>query len=370
MLALLALPSPQASSGDPVKVFDRAANLEQTQIISYRVDPTEKWCVLVGIAPGAPERPQLVKGFMQLYSVEQARSQALEAHAAAFTTLTLGGKQAPVISFAQKTLAAGAVVSKLHVIELGQPGQTSLKKSAELFFPPEFADDFPVSMQIRWGRGGEEGWRGCQFDVLTKQGFYSWASVQAVVSRMWGRGAWTRLHWCCVLPSTPCSVPVDSGNSADPSNAGIGRSFCFALAHSFTWHCNHFRCMCSHSVCRPHTHCPARSLPLPVLPFSDKYGLVYVITKLGLLFVYDLETATAVYRTRISADPIFLAAPAPSNGGFSAINRWAAGWVGCWWAGQVNVPESLSPGAACEGQGVQRLALACSGGTIWRAFAA
>lgn len=32
-------------------------------------------CVLVGIAPGAPERPQLVKGFMQLYSVEQSRSQ-------------------------------------------------------------------------------------------------------------------------------------------------------------------------------------------------------------------------------------------------------------------------------------------------------
>ena len=112
-------------------------------------------------------------------------------------------------------------------------------------------------------------------------------------------------------------------------------------------------------------------------PCSDKYGLVYVVTKLGLLFVYDLETATAVrcwhvlgqhleggwfvctlcmaacpwlrfallcrcagsfaylcswppcsaaqvYRTRISADPIFLAAPAPGLGGFSAVNRRAA----------------------------------------------
>lgn len=48
---------------------------------------------------------------------------------------------------------------------------------------------------------------------------------------------------------------------------------------------------------------------------------MYVITKLGLLFVYDLETATAVYRTRISADSIFLAAPAPTSGGFTAINR-------------------------------------------------
>ena len=35
-------------------------------------------------------RPQLVKGYMQLYSVEQKRSQALEAHAAAFSTLKVG----------------------------------------------------------------------------------------------------------------------------------------------------------------------------------------------------------------------------------------------------------------------------------------
>jgi len=46
-----------------------------------------------------------------------------------------------------------------------------------------------------------------------------------------------------------------------------------------------------------------------------------VITKLGLLFVYDLETATAVYRNRISPDPIFLTAEASVVGGFYAINR-------------------------------------------------
>ncbi len=54
---------------------------------------------------------------------------------------------------------------------------------------------------------------------------------------------------------------------------------------------------------------------------SERYGLVYVVTKLGLLFVYDLETATAVYRNRISPDPIFLAAPSDSTGGIFAINR-------------------------------------------------
>lgn len=46
-----------------------------------------------------------------------------------------------------------------------------------------------------------------------------------------------------------------------------------------------------------------------------------MITKLGLLFVYDLETATAVYRNRISPDPIFLTADAPTVGGFYAVNR-------------------------------------------------
>lgn len=54
---------------------------------------------------------------------------------------------------------------------------------------------------------------------------------------------------------------------------------------------------------------------------SQKYGLIYVITKLGLLFVYDLETATAVYRNRISPDPIFLTSEASSIGGFYAVNR-------------------------------------------------
>jgi clathrin heavy chain len=43
-------------SSDPAKVFDRTANLEGTQIINYRVDPEEKWSVLIGIAPGAPEK--------------------------------------------------------------------------------------------------------------------------------------------------------------------------------------------------------------------------------------------------------------------------------------------------------------------------
>lgn len=36
-------------------MFDRTANLANNQIINYRCDPSEKWLVLIGIAPGAPE---------------------------------------------------------------------------------------------------------------------------------------------------------------------------------------------------------------------------------------------------------------------------------------------------------------------------
>ncbi|XP_061364496.1 clathrin heavy chain 1-like, partial [Gastrolobium bilobum] len=196
---------------EPVKMFERTANLANNQIINYRCDPTEKWLVLIGIAPGSPERPQLVKGNMQLFSVDQQRSQALEAHAAAFAQFKVPGNENPsaLISFATKTLNAGQIISKLHVSELGaQPGKPSFtKKQADLFFPPDFADDFPVSIQV------------------------------------------------------------------------------------------------------------------PKLLISHNYSLIYVITKLGLLFVYDLETATAVYRNRISPDPIFLTSEATSVGGFYAVNR-------------------------------------------------
>ncbi|XP_063938999.1 clathrin heavy chain 1-like isoform X9 [Daucus carota subsp. sativus] len=207
---------------EPVKMFDRTANLANNQIINYKCDSSEKWLVLIGIAPGSPERPQLVKGNMQLFSVDQQRSQALEAHAASFASFKvfqvmsihqflyllqqkvlmlarqhqscilsnlvpsqrpqlvkgnmqlfsvdqqrsqaleahaasfasfkISGNEHPsiLISFATKSINAGQATSKLHIIELGaQPGIAAFtKKQADLFFSPDFADDFPVAVQV------------------------------------------------------------------------------------------------------------------------------------------------------------------------------------------------------------------------------
>ena len=46
-------------SSEPVKAFDRTPNLAGSQIINYRASPDEKWLVLVGIAPGAPEASEI-----------------------------------------------------------------------------------------------------------------------------------------------------------------------------------------------------------------------------------------------------------------------------------------------------------------------
>lgn len=45
----------QPGESEPLKMFERTANLTGNQIINYRCDPSEKWLVLIGIAPGAPE---------------------------------------------------------------------------------------------------------------------------------------------------------------------------------------------------------------------------------------------------------------------------------------------------------------------------
>lgn len=56
---------PQGAGDAPVKVFDRTPNLAGAQIISYRLSPDTKWCVLIGITQGPPERCVLFEDFAE-----------------------------------------------------------------------------------------------------------------------------------------------------------------------------------------------------------------------------------------------------------------------------------------------------------------
>lgn len=56
------------------------------------------------------------------------------------------------------------------------------------------------------------------------------------------------------------------------------------------------------------------------LHISAKHQLVYVITKMGLVFVYDLTTGTAIFRNRFSSQAVFIS-QATEDGGVLALNR-------------------------------------------------
>lgn len=60
----------------------------------------------------------------------------------------------------------------------------------------------------------------------------------------------------------------------------------------------------------------------PVLLHSvDKYGLIFLITKFGYLFVYEAANAYLIYRQRITDSWIFAAVRNPKTDGMIAINR-------------------------------------------------
>ncbi|KAI8030816.1 Thymidylate kinase [Camellia lanceoleosa] len=91
--------------------------------------------------------------FLVLGSLSLVHSLASSAHISFGFTLRwllfakVAGNEKPsvLICFASKTSNPGQITSKLHAIELGaQPGKPAFsKKQADLFFPPDFVDDFP-----------------------------------------------------------------------------------------------------------------------------------------------------------------------------------------------------------------------------------
>lgn len=57
------------------------------------------------------------------------------------------------------------------------------------------------------------------------------------------------------------------------------------------------------------------------LQMSSKYSIVYLITKMGYVHLYDIETGSALYMNRVSETTMFATAPAEASGGLLAVNR-------------------------------------------------
>ena len=128
----------------PLKVFDRHQSLNGCQIINYRSSADDKWMLLVGISA----QQGRVVGAMQLYSKDRSVSQPIEGHCGAFAEVKLEGGQSNTKLFAFAVRSATA--SKLHIIEVDHKDENPVfvKKAVDIYFPPDAAADFPVSMQI------------------------------------------------------------------------------------------------------------------------------------------------------------------------------------------------------------------------------
>ncbi|CAB4482710.1 unnamed protein product [Rhizophagus irregularis] len=128
----------------PAKMFDRHANLANSQIINYRVNADERWMVLVGISAVEGR----VVGNMQLYSKDRKVSQPIEGHAAAFANIVLENGVSPTSLFTFAIRSTNG--AKLHIVEVDHKDENPQfpKKTVDVFFPSEATGDFPVSMQV------------------------------------------------------------------------------------------------------------------------------------------------------------------------------------------------------------------------------
>ncbi|CDH57977.1 clathrin heavy chain 1 [Lichtheimia corymbifera JMRC:FSU:9682] len=67
---------------------------------------------------------------------------------------------------------------------------------------------------------------------------------------------------------------------------------------------------------------PEHQNDFPVaMQVSNKYGIIYMITKSGYIHLYDLETGTAIYMNRISNETIFVTAEHEASSGIVGVNK-------------------------------------------------
>jgi len=67
---------------------------------------------------------------------------------------------------------------------------------------------------------------------------------------------------------------------------------------------------------------PEATNDFPVaMQVSQKYSVIYLVTKYGFIHLYDLESATCIFMNRISSETIFTTAPDSESSGIIGVNR-------------------------------------------------
>ncbi|KAG0200257.1 hypothetical protein BGX28_006644 [Mortierella sp. GBA30] len=67
---------------------------------------------------------------------------------------------------------------------------------------------------------------------------------------------------------------------------------------------------------------PEASNDFPVaMQISQKYSIIFLVTKFGFIHLYDLETGTCIYMNRISGETIFVTAEHEATSGVIGVNR-------------------------------------------------
>lgn len=183
----------------PIKLTERHHTLNNCQIINIVADSDLNWFAATGIA----QEDGRIAGHIQLYSKSRNVSQAIEGHVSKFASITLSGASQPTKVFCVGNKNAQGQ-GNLHIIEIdhveGNPAFP--KKTVDIFFPQDAANDFPISLQA-----------------------------------------------------------------------------------------------------------------------SNKYGIIYILTKYGFIHLYDMETGANLFVNRITADPVFTASAYNNGTGIVTINK-------------------------------------------------
>ncbi|KAI7870822.1 hypothetical protein BDF14DRAFT_1879064 [Spinellus fusiger] len=57
------------------------------------------------------------------------------------------------------------------------------------------------------------------------------------------------------------------------------------------------------------------------MQISQKYGIIYLVTKMGFIHLYDLETGSCIYMNRISSETIFVTVEHTATSGIIGVNK-------------------------------------------------